>query len=75
MGHSRCGAVEAAVDVVKNNTVFPGSIGRMIEPIVPAVLSQRDKPGDFIENCVRANVNRVVDRLRTRLRAVAPRSR
>ncbi|MDB5647724.1 carbonic anhydrase [Methylobacterium sp.] len=64
MGHSRCGAVEAAVDVVKNNTVYPGSIGRMIEPIVPAVLSQRDKPGDFVENCVRANVNRVVERLR-----------
>ncbi|GJD74235.1 carbonic anhydrase [Methylobacterium goesingense] len=65
MGHSRCGAVEAAVDVVKNNTVFPGSIGRMIEPIVPAVLSQRDKPGDFVENCVRANVSRVVNRLRS----------
>ncbi|MDO9427861.1 MAG: carbonic anhydrase [Methylobacterium sp.] len=64
MGHSRCGAVEAAIDVVKNNTVYPGSIGRMIEPIVPAVLSQREKPGDFVENCVRANVDRVVARLR-----------
>ncbi len=64
MGHSRCGAVEAAVDVVKNNTVYPGAIGQMIEPIVPAVLSQRDKPGDFVENCVRANVDRVVSRLR-----------
>jgi carbonic anhydrase len=36
----------------------------MIEPIVPAVLSQRDKPGDFVENCVRANVDRVVARMR-----------
>ena len=65
MGHSRCGAVEAAIDVVKNNTVYPGSIGRMIEPIVPAILSQRDKPGDYVENCVRANVSRVVNRLRS----------
>lgn len=65
MGHSRCGAVLAAADVVENNTVYPGSIGRMIEPIVPAVLSARGKPGDFIENCVRANVDRVVTRMRT----------
>ncbi|TNC07229.1 carbonic anhydrase [Methylobacterium terricola] len=65
MGHSRCGAVEAAVDVVTNNTVLPGAIGQMIEPIVPAVLSVRDKGGDLVENAVRANVGRVVRRLRT----------
>lgn len=65
MGHSRCGAVLAAVDVVRNNTVYPGAIGRMIEPIVPAVLSVKDKPGDLVENAVRANVSRIVSRLRT----------
>jgi carbonic anhydrase len=65
MGHGRCGAVQAAIDVVKNNTVYPGAIGRMIEPIVPAVLSIKDKPGDLIENAVRANVSRIVSRLRT----------
>ncbi|GJE59865.1 carbonic anhydrase [Methylobacterium trifolii] len=65
MGHSRCGAVEAAVSVVKNNTVFPGAIGQMVEPIIPAVIAIRDKPGDFVENAVRANVDRTVARLRT----------
>lgn len=65
MGHSRCGAVEAAVSVVRNNTTFPGAIGQMVEPIVPAVLSIRDKPGDFVENAVRANVDRTVARLRS----------
>ncbi|GJD60246.1 carbonic anhydrase [Methylobacterium frigidaeris] len=65
MGHSRCGAVEAAVDVVRNNTLYPGAIGQMIEPIVPAVLGVRDKGGDLVENAVRANVSRVVQRLRT----------
>ena len=43
------GAVDAAVSVVRDNTTFPGSIGAMIEPIIPAVLSVRDKPGDFLE--------------------------
>ena len=41
-----------------------GSIGAMIEPIIPAVLSVRDKPGDFLENAVRANISRIVKRLR-----------
>ena len=65
MGHERCGAVEAAVDVVVNNTAFPGSIGKMIEPIVPAVLKARTQPGDLLDNAVRENVRRVTNGLRT----------
>lgn len=65
MGHEACGAVKAAMDVVDKNASFPGSIGRMIEPIIPAVLAARGKPGDKVEQAVRANVNRVVTRLRT----------
>jgi carbonic anhydrase len=64
MGHQRCGAVAAAVSVVRDNATFPGSIDDMIEPIIPAVLSVRDKPGDLLDNAVRANVSRVVRRLR-----------
>ncbi len=65
MGHERCGAVEAAVSVVTENARFPGSIGRMIEPIVPAVLQARNDPGDLVDNSVRRNVSRTVERLRT----------
>src|SRR3954453_12293235 len=64
MGHQRCGAVDAAVSVVRDNATFPGSIGAMIEPIIPAVLSVRDKPGDLLDNAVRANISRIVRRLR-----------
>ena len=56
IGHSRCGAVEAARNVVQTNTVHPGADGQVIERIVP---SRRDKPGDFIETCLRANVDRL----------------
>lgn len=66
MGHESCGAVAAALDVVRNNTVFPGSIGRMVEPIIPAVLqAQQRRTGDPLANAVRANVSRVVRQLRT----------
>ncbi|AYO96105.1 carbonic anhydrase [Xanthomonas axonopodis pv. commiphoreae] len=65
MGHESCGAVAAAVSVVENNTFFPGAIGSMIEPIVPAVLTAKAKGGtDLLADSVKANVKRTVDRLR-----------
>lgn len=64
MGHERCGAVDAATKVVTDNATFPGQIGRMIEPIIPAVLSARNEEGDLLENSVRANVRRVANQLR-----------
>jgi carbonic anhydrase len=64
MGHERCGAVAAAAQVVTENATFPGQIGRMIEPIIPAVLQARGQPGDLVDNAVRANVRRVVEYLR-----------
>lgn len=65
LGHEKCGAVGAAVDVVVKDSRFAGSIGQMIEPIVPAVLAaQRTTPaGDLTENAIEENVRRVVERL------------
>ena len=65
LGHEKCGAVQAAVSVVKENATFPGSIGRMIEPIIPAVLKAQSQEGDLLDNAVRENVRRTVQRLRT----------
>lgn len=65
LGHTRCGAVAAAASVVQQNASFPGSIGRMVEPIIPAVLAVRGRPGDLVENAVRENVRSVVKQLRT----------
>ena len=64
MGHESCGAVKAATEVVTDNATFPGSIGPMVEPIIPAVLQARGEEGDLLDNSVRANVRRVVKQLR-----------
>lgn len=64
MGHESCGAVQAAIDVVEAHKVFPGSIGRMIESIVPAVIAAQRQAGDKAENAVKENVRRVVRLLR-----------
>ncbi len=63
LGHSGCGAVAAACDVVAKNATFPGAIGPMIEPIVPAALAARGRGGDFVDHAVRENVRRTVAKL------------
>lgn len=68
LGHERCGAVKAAVSVVKDNAKLPGSLGPMVEPIIPAVLQAKADShgdGDLVEASGHANVKRVVARLRT----------
>lgn len=65
LGHEACGAVAAAVEVVERNATFPGVIGEMIQPIVPAVLAVRSEGGSLVENAVRANARRVAARLKT----------
>ena len=64
LGHERCGAVLAAIQAVQQDTQFPGAIGEMVAPIIPAVLRAQKMPGDLTENVVRENVRTVARRLR-----------
>lgn len=66
LGHEKCGAVAAAIDVVNKDVRLPGSIGRMIEPIIPSVLvAQRADPDSatLLTRTTEENVRRMVDRL------------
>lgn len=68
LGHERCGAVAAAVDVITKNAQFPGSIGSMVEPILPSVVQAQKtlKDGeDLVDASIRVNAQRVAKRLRT----------
>ncbi|MGG5886066.1 carbonic anhydrase [Falsiroseomonas sp. HC035] len=65
LGHENCGAVAAAVEVVERNATFPGVIGEMIQPIIPAVLSVRGGGDGLLDRAVRANARRVAGRLKT----------
>ena len=67
LGHERCGAVDAALSVVEKNTVFPGSLNQMIEPILPAALLARSsgaKGEALLDAAVRENIRRVVNRIK-----------
>jgi carbonic anhydrase len=65
MGHERCGAVRAACEVVQNHATFPGSIGPMVNAIVPAAQAVLGKPGDFVENTVRENAKLTAAKIAT----------
>ena len=59
MGHASCGAVAAAVEMAEKNAAFPGSIGEVARPIVPAVRAVRGRQGDLLGNAIRENAVRV----------------
>jgi carbonic anhydrase len=63
LAHTACGAVKAACDVVIKNATYPGAIGPMIEPIVPAALAERNEPGDFVNNTAEESAERTAKRL------------
>ncbi|MFL6604817.1 MAG: carbonic anhydrase [Steroidobacteraceae bacterium] len=63
LAHTSCGAVKAACDVITKNATYPGAIGPMIEPIVPAALAVKSSPGDFVNNTAKLSAKRTAARL------------
>jgi carbonic anhydrase len=63
LAHTRCGAVAAACDVVTKDATFPGVIGNMIEPILPAAIAAKSEAGDFITNAAKQSARRTADRI------------
>ena len=64
LGHSQCGAVKAAIAHIDANDALPGTIGQLVNLIKPAVAAAKGKPGDKLDNVIKANVERCVARLK-----------
>jgi carbonic anhydrase len=71
MGHERCGAVIAACEVVDKHAKFPGSIGLMVDAIVPAAKAVYGMPGDFVDNTVRESAKRTAAQIATKSEIVS----
>lgn len=66
LGHSNCGAVDAAIKVVKDGVELPGHLSEMIREIKPAAEAALSNPGgDVLATAVAENVRRGVKRLET----------
>jgi carbonic anhydrase len=55
MGHKKCGAVGAACDVVTKGAHLEGSIGKMIQPILPVALEIGATDKDLVDKTIHAN--------------------
>ena len=61
LGHSGCGAVDAAIKVLKTRAALPGHLPQLITAIKPAVIvAQKTRQGNLLENAVAENVRRQV---------------
>ena len=64
LGHSQCGAVKAAIKHIDAKDTLPGSIGGLVDLIRPAVAVVKNKQGNILDNAIKANVERGVERLK-----------
>lgn len=66
IGHSGCGAVDAAIKVLKSSAALPGHLPELVTAIKPAVIvAERTQSGNLLDNAIAENVRRQVARLKT----------
>ena len=65
LGHQNCGAVAATLKTLQPPFTTPaGAVGTLVAAIAPAVESVRGRPGDLLDNAVRANASQSAAQLR-----------
>jgi carbonic anhydrase len=56
LGHDACGAVDATIKSLKDNTTLPGHLPSLVTSLTPAVKAASGSPGDPLDNAIRQNV-------------------
>ena len=61
MGHQSCGAVSATLESLQHNTTPHNDIAVLVSKIAPAVAVAEQRPGDLLDNTIRANAEQSRD--------------
>ena len=56
LGHGACGAVDATIKSLKDNTVLPGHLPSLVTALAPAVKAVSQHQGNPLDNAIRQNV-------------------
>jgi carbonic anhydrase len=56
LGHDSCGAVDATIKSLKDNTTLPGHMPSLVTAIAPAVKAVSQQGGDTLGKAIRQNV-------------------
>ncbi len=65
LGHDACGAVDATIKSLKDNTTLPGHLPSLVTSLAPAVKAASGRPGDPLDNAIRQNVTDNVAKLKS----------
>jgi carbonic anhydrase len=73
LGHERCGAVNATLEAIKTGATASGHLGDIVDALRPIVEPVLSRPGDVLDNAVRANIRDQAARLAGRSELIAER--
>jgi carbonic anhydrase len=65
LGHDACGAVDATIKSIKDNTTLPGHLPSLVDAIAPAVKDVLAEGGDTLANAIRRNVVLTIAKLQS----------
>ena len=65
LGHDSCGAVDATIKSLKDNTTLPGHLPSLVTALAPSVKASADQVGDKLANAIRQNVKDVTAKLKS----------
>ncbi|MBR0829377.1 carbonic anhydrase [Bradyrhizobium manausense] len=68
LGHESCGAIDATLKALKDNTSPPGHIPSLVDAIAPAAKAALQQGGDVLDKAIRQNV---IDNV-AKLKSAAP---
>jgi len=68
LGHDACGAVDATIKSLKDNTTLPGHLPSLVAAIAPSVQAASQQKGDMLAAAIRQNV---IDNV-AKLKSAAP---
>ena len=65
LGHDACGAVDATIKSLKDNTTLPGHLPSLVEGLAPAVKAVSGQTGDVLAQAIKQNVIDAVAKLKS----------
>jgi carbonic anhydrase len=65
LGHDSCGAIDATIKSLRDNTTLPGQMPSLVAGLTSAVKAASQLPGDLLGNAIKQNVIETVARLKS----------
>jgi carbonic anhydrase len=65
LGHDSCGAVDATIKSLRDDTTLPGQMPSLVAGLAPAVKAVLQRPGNLLDNAIKQNVLDTVEKLKS----------